>query len=366
MKFHCLPAHELTPAHIEMWRSIQRAEPSLDSPFFCPEFVQAVAEVRDDVEVALLEDRGRVVGFLPFQRTALNVGKPVGGPLSDFHGLIAPANLACDLGGLLRACRLALWKFDNLVVAQREFAPHCWSVAAAPYMDLSRGFDTYRAGRRYAGADATGGNSRSWHKKTTARKLRKVEREVGPIRLVPHSTELDVLKVLFTWKSEQYHRTKMIDVFGFPWTVELLERLVQREATDFSAMLSALYIGDRVAAVHCGLRWRGVLHYWFPAYDTSFSRFSPGLMLLVRTAQEAQSLGIHRIDLGSGPGDFKRSVMSGATNVAQGCITNNRAAEIVRRNCWRARCWLQSSPLRLPARIAGQVARPVRGWLAFH
>ena len=57
---------------------------------FGPEFTQAVAAVRGDVEVGVLEERGEPVGFFPFQRSRRNVARPVGGKMSDFQGLIAP------------------------------------------------------------------------------------------------------------------------------------------------------------------------------------------------------------------------------------------------------------------------------------
>ena len=44
--------------------------PQLDNPFFRPEFTQAVAAVRDDVEVAVLEIQQQPVGFFPYQPTA--------------------------------------------------------------------------------------------------------------------------------------------------------------------------------------------------------------------------------------------------------------------------------------------------------
>src|SRR5687768_15385075 len=67
----------LSHVHLERWRALQRENPGLQSPYFRPEFTQAVARVRDDVEVAVFEDQGKAVGFLPFQRCQLNMGKPV-------------------------------------------------------------------------------------------------------------------------------------------------------------------------------------------------------------------------------------------------------------------------------------------------
>ena len=62
-------------------------DPALVSPYFCPEFTQAVGDVREDAFVGIVEDAGEFVGFFPFQRRALGVGKPIAGPLSDYQGL---------------------------------------------------------------------------------------------------------------------------------------------------------------------------------------------------------------------------------------------------------------------------------------
>jgi CelD/BcsL family acetyltransferase involved in cellulose biosynthesis len=65
MKIDIIPATEFSRDHIAAWRALQQADPALDSPLFHPEFTRAVAAVRDDVEVAVLEEAGEFVGFFP-------------------------------------------------------------------------------------------------------------------------------------------------------------------------------------------------------------------------------------------------------------------------------------------------------------
>ena len=77
---------DLTAADWSTWRELQQASGVYESPYFRPEFSQAVAAVRSDAEVAVLTENGRTVGFFPFQRGPLNLGKPIGGKLSDYHG----------------------------------------------------------------------------------------------------------------------------------------------------------------------------------------------------------------------------------------------------------------------------------------
>jgi hypothetical protein len=65
MKIHHLPGRRLTDELIGHWRQILSKTPQLAGPCFRPEFTVAVAHVRDDFEVAGLEEAGEILGLLP-------------------------------------------------------------------------------------------------------------------------------------------------------------------------------------------------------------------------------------------------------------------------------------------------------------
>ena len=88
---------------MDAWSQIQRDNEELASPYFRPEFTQAVASVRGDVEVAVLEDHGEIVGFFPYQRGRGGVARPVGGRLSDFQGVVARKGVALDASACCKA-----------------------------------------------------------------------------------------------------------------------------------------------------------------------------------------------------------------------------------------------------------------------
>ncbi len=75
------------------------------------------------------------------------------------------------------------------------------------------------------------------------------------------------------WKTDQYRRTGVTNVLGFPWTVALLERILAAEGEGFSGMMSALYMGDVLAAVLLSMRSYGVMHAWFSAYRPDLAPF---------------------------------------------------------------------------------------------
>lgn len=348
MKIHVLPAGALTPDHEQNWARLQRSNPDLASPYFCAEFTRAVAQVRSDVEVAILEHEGQIAGFFPFQRGSFGLGQPVGGPMSDFQAMICGPSLTWDCHELIRACGLAAWDFDHLIASQQSFAPFHAVKADSPFMDLSAGYAGYRARRRASG---------SYQLPTIERKARKLEREVGPLDFRVHSVDEGTFQRLLDWKSAQYQSTGVTDLFRVDWSVALLRKVCHMQTEGFAGLLSALHAGDRLAAVHLGMRSRHVWHWWFPAYDPALSAYSPGLVLLVKMAETAEALGIQRIDLGKGDAPYKNSMMTNAITLAEGSVERCSLVTKVRR-CWRrTEDWLRQSPLKRVVRIPGRFIR---------
>ena len=139
MKISVVPGEKLTPELVLRWSQLQRRDPALASPYFRPEFTRAVAAVRDDVEVGVMRQGGEVVGFFPYQRSRRNVGRPVGGRLSDYQGVIAQSGVCWDAEELLRGCRLRAWHFDHLLTAQEPFSKYHRVAAESPYIDIGDG-----------------------------------------------------------------------------------------------------------------------------------------------------------------------------------------------------------------------------------
>lgn len=348
---------DLSAADWSLWLDIQQRAGAYDSPYFCPEFTQAVAAVRGDVEVAVLSQAGQTVGFFPFERGSLNLGKPVGGKLSDYHGPLIRQGTALDPLALLRACRLATWDFDHLVTATPALDAYVTLRDRSPQLDLAEGFQTYARRRREAGSEAI-------HKQ--GQKSRKLAREVGPLDFTYDAHDDEAFDLLRTWKSAQYVRTGLADVFTYPWTVNLLSRLRRHRDREFSAPLSVLRSGGRLAAVCLSLRSRGILHAWFTAYNPDLAAYSPGVTLFIRLAEESQELGIRKIDLGRGDERYKWSLASGSTEVGEGSIICPTLATWLRNGWRRSRDWVNQSRLKQTIQLPARLIRPLREWLAYH
>lgn len=340
MKVSIVPAEHLPADLVSVWSKLQRSNAALDSPFLRPEYTQLVASVRPGVEVAVLEEGDEPVGFFAYQRERRGIAYPVGHPMCDFQAIIAAESTPVDVEDLMRQCRLRAWHFDHLLVSQHVFHPYLCVTAPSPYLDLSGGFEKYVKDR---------GGSQTI--KDTMRKGRKAGREVGPVRFEAHTTSAGTLETLIRWKTEFYRRTKVANYLAPAWRIALLERLLTLEGDAFSGRLSTLCFGDHLVSILLSLWSGGVLHNWFPSYDTEFHRYSPGLVHQIELAKRAEALGIRRYDLGKGDERYKFSLMTGATTVAEGSVDLRPVTKIARRQWLRTRDWVRASSMKGPARF---------------
>ena len=106
----------LTPGLLEAWHEFRICNPALDNGCFHPEFAKAVERVRDDVEYAVIRGDGEIRGLFPFQRISSRVGKPVGGLMNDFHGLICAPETDLTLADVVKKAGLGRFDFHALLV----------------------------------------------------------------------------------------------------------------------------------------------------------------------------------------------------------------------------------------------------------
>ena len=346
---------ELTAAQWSLWLHLQEQTGVYESPYFRPEFTQAVAAVRDDVEVAVLVQDRQTVGFFPFQRGKLGLGRPVGGKLSDYHGPLVREGVTFDPQELIADCHLASFDFDHFRAATTSFDSAITIRDKSPQMELTEGFEAFIRGRREAGSETV-------HRQ--GQKTRKLAREVGPLEFAFDATDEEAFDLLREWKSSQLKRTGLTDFFSFPWTKELVAKLREHRGQQFSAPFSVLRAGDKVAAVCLSLRSRGVLHSWFTAYNPDLHNYSPGLTLFLRLAEEAAALGIRKIDLGRGEERYKWSLASTSVEVCEGSVSSRSLATLVRAGWRQTREWVAKSQWGR-ASLSGRFLKPIREWVAY-
>jgi CelD/BcsL family acetyltransferase involved in cellulose biosynthesis len=320
--YETIHARRLTPDQVATWTALIPRTGDFASPFFRPEYTQAVAAVRDAIEVCVITRGRETIGFLPFERLESTVGRPVGGSMSNFQGVIAAPDGPWTAVDLARGARLKTLKFHHQVRDQPQFDAHTERRVASPIVDVGGGWDGYLEQRRIAGVSSFN---------ALPRKMRKLERELGALRFVSHTAEPDVFARLVEWKRAQYVRTETRGSMQHEWALEILRRLMEFQSSAFAGTLSALYAGERLIAAHAGMRSATVWHYWYPAYDPELSRHSPGLVLMHEMCRWAAGTGLHRIDLGPGEGAHKDLFATSETSVGVGQVVVSSPASLLSR-----------------------------------
>jgi CelD/BcsL family acetyltransferase involved in cellulose biosynthesis len=322
-----------------LWQDVQDGAAELRHPMLSAPFVQCVARFRTDVRVGVVHDGGTPIGFFPWQSEDGRTGFPVGFRLNDWQAAVLPRDAQVDARWLLRACGLRTWHFDHLLASQPFFSDGHFVREPSPYIDLSGGLDSYLS-------DVAG--RVRW--KSHTRNARMLERDVGPVRFELHSTDETAFRALIEWKTQQLRRHGRRCVFDWPWVRDSLEEMRRLEHAACAGALSALYAGDRLAAVHFGLRSRDVLHWWITAYDPALGRYSPGALLLVRVIEESARQGVQRIELGKGPEPYKEKFQSGAVDLASGAVSASATRQLLQRTLSAAQERIRTSPLGVPAK----------------
>ncbi|MYS28495.1 GNAT family N-acetyltransferase [Streptomyces sp. SID7804] len=346
-----LRPEELGEGERERWRELRAAADAPRSPFMEPEFAVAVGRVRPRARVAVLYEGAEPAGFLPYERGPLGQGRAIGLGVSDCQGAVLGPGTAPETGGLLRACSVSSFAFDNLEAGQDLFVPHAAEEHATYVIDVEKGYETYESVLRTQSPKFL---------KTTLAKERRLDRRAGPVRFVFDERDPAALRALMEWKSAQYRRTGRQDRFAREWIARLVGRLAETRAPQCTGTLSVLYAGGRPVAAHFGLRSASVLACWFPAYDPEFAKYSPGLVLHLRMAEAAAAEGIGLLDLGRGPAEYKDALKTGELAVYEGAVT--------RPGVGAALHWLSREPVRRAhgfvrarPRLASLASRTLKG-----
>lgn len=306
MKISMIPAKALTSELKEKWSLLQQSDSNFASPFFCPEFTSSLALYRDDIYVAFMEEDGDVVGVFPFRLGRCSIAKPM--YMSDYEGLIVKKGLAWKLEDVLKSCGLVAWDFSHLIACQTALQKtNCLKMTSSAIINLSKGYEAYVTGLR---------ESRAKRINNIFRQIRKIEQEVGTIIFKEDISDMSILHKLLEWKVAKYKSGKKLDA----WVIKTLEAIFLTRDNNFGGMLSALYAGQELIAAHFGMRSGKILHWWFPAYNKRFGKYSPGIILLLKTAEICSSLRIEVIDFGAGDEAYKRLLSNDSILIGEGCF----------------------------------------------
>ena len=312
MEIEIIRPDALRPEDRAAWDRLRVTEPGLDHPYLDPRYALAAADV-PGAALAVFRRGGAALGFFPFQRRGRLI-QPLGAPLTDYHGVIAPAAEGLDpvavasrLGGVLRVGG--------------------WMSSAAPAVP---GFIP----RTRLATDVTGGREalaarleeRSHRFFKNMRRLRRgFEREHGEPVFTWSERDPAVLEWIIARKREQYRRSRRHDVFACGWTADLLRTLFETRTADFGLRVSSLRTaaGELVAA-EASLDDGRILHLWFPAYDAAFARHGVGTLLTRLELEQAAEAGYRSVDFGAGDEGYKTALAEPAGVVFEGVAEGPR------------------------------------------
>ena len=288
------------------WRAMLAADPLLNSPYFRPEFAQVAGRISPAAAVAVFSRGGETVGFFPHQRRGGAV-QPLAAPMNDYHGVIALPGQAPSLEEVARALGAArlnvtAWVGETGLGEDRRTVQ----------VELGEsGYEGWYAERR-----ATQGK----FFKDKERARRSMEAELGPLRVERGLRDPSLLDWLIALKRDQYRRTARHDIFACGWTVDLLHALLKEDRDGFGASMAGLWAGDRLTAIEYSLHAGDQYHFWFPGYEPSLARCSPGILLSMDTMRLASDLGYRTFDFGFEGEHYKKYFCNGARVVREAVV----------------------------------------------
>lgn len=303
----------LSAADAALWRHLCVSQPALANPLLGPDFAQAVGKVREDARVAVVRKEGEIAGFLAYHRRPGGVARPIGSPLADYHGLVSRPDVGLKIEDVLRAAGVSVFRYTGLVDPNGTFdGPH--DAERTAYLIDLRGTtaEDYLEAVR----------AESPKKIKNYRRLdNKLEREVGPVRLVASDASREAFNQLIDWKREQLNRTGLHDFLRADWTRELLADLFQRRESDFRGLMINLYAGDELVGGHFGIRQGDVYHPWIASTNPALAAWSPGQIFFLRAIGAMPGMGLTRYDLGPGHDHYKRAYGRSTLTIREGGAT---------------------------------------------
>ena len=302
---------ELGPCEARRWAELQEGSPGGQSPFLSLAYAQVVGRHRSLTRVAVVEEDGSIVAFLPYQLGAGRFGGTIGGPMTMVDGMVG-GDPTIDLRGVVRMAGLRAWGFRHAPAEHEGLRPYRYGYSyhghAVLSVDLGGGLEAYLAGRTSLD-------------KRVRKQGERMERQLGPVVLEWSSPSPEHLRLLFDWKVARVDPTReTLSAVA----EQIVADLLTTNDDECEAMVSVLRAGDRVAAVNLYLRRHRRLSGWQVAYNHELARFSPGMVLLMGLAHEAARRGFDWIDLGYGQDAFKQGLANASYGVTSGAVWASR------------------------------------------
>lgn len=266
---------------------VQQSNPRFAGPCFHPRLFQIVGRCFPGVRVAVIES-SEGVGFLPFRKQDSHpVMSPV--PMCDYQALIDRPGIRRHIPSILSQLGYVAWDFEHLMAEGLEPAPsHLGNATHSRQIFVGESYEAYLRDLKAHGKS----------QKNLATKRRLLERDVGLVRFVQKTADSLLLRPIFEWKRQRFGSLSQ----GIQRT---MEETLHTEEEGFASTLSALYAGEKLVAVHFGMKGDNTLFYWLPAFNPECYKFSPGGLLIQELTAHIHGFEASTLDLGPGGETYK-------------------------------------------------------------
>lgn len=307
-----ISADRLSDGDAARWRTLQHVEPAFANPLFGPDFFRAVGHVRRDARVAIFRRGSETAGFLAFHARPGGFARPIGAPFSDYQAFVSKRDIAISGRHALQLAGISAFRFNGMVDPHGLFGPSDGEGGDGFAIQLNGDAAAYLEEVR-AGSPKRFKNYR--------RLEHRLEREIGPLRLVADDTSLETFETILGWKSDQFRRTGLQDVLRPEWTARLMRDLFATREGAMGGLMMTLYAGDTLIAGHFGVRANGVYHPWVASANPGLAAYSPGQAFLSHAIAAMPQLDLHVYDLGPGHDHYKRHYANVKRAVGAGLVT---------------------------------------------
>lgn len=294
-----LRSAQLSPGDWDLWDAMRTKNALLYSPYFHPAYTQLLGRLQSDVWIAVIKSDGQTIGFLPFQqRRQGGKARPVGTPMTDYHGIISNAPLAIDMSKLLSLAGISALQMPSQMNVDVETKSESQTTCAVAKLSDYTSISEWR--------EAHDGSYKR-HLKSLRRRTKKIESEHGIRSFIWQSQDPVHFETLIRWKRDKFKTTGKYDVLSVDWTLNLLRELWSNgPKASLRCDLQVMMMNDKPVAMDLGLSDGVTFHSWIVGYDSNFHSYSPGMQLLESLIDQSEALGYEIIDLGSGIEGYKK------------------------------------------------------------
>jgi len=323
MDIEILSLHSFSAFDKGRFETLRNAQAELDSPYFDVNTMISIGRAVPSGFMARFSVSDEVVGYFPFQQRGRYL-QPLGMPFADYCAPVMKKGFEPDWDGLMKIMGAEVMELENLVTGLS--AKHKPKVHHRHICDIKTNFNDWLEQKRAL--------DKKFYK-NLERCERNIIRDLGEIRLEIRPATIDQIEWVISRKRKQYKQSGFHDVFACGWPRDILRYLGQRtnpfENEHSQGLYAAmLYGGDQLLAVEISLIGNKVLHFWFPAYEPEFARYSPGFLLSLKTMEALSQKGIKRFDLGAGDEGYKSTMSDPGPQVYEINLIKSKGAKVVR------------------------------------